>query len=361
MKTLFSLLAICLCFGLYAQKHESPYVFDGRSFSFDMPKGYTNTDATDPSFQFYDRSSANNNQNEFENYFIFGLFHKNNIPDFGDENPGENFLEAFVSSMVEDHDEFTVENHALNSGKEFTIAKTKSTMGEIFEEPRDFYAAVTDFGEVLIICMWFDLEMTGSAKEFYATVDSYKEYETDRENAFFYDVEAYEEGPFFENSLYETELYYEDIFFGDEEDREAIEQSFSWEEEFGDEFPELMIAYAFIDYESESWMGGVKVFSGGTASNYTADAQKLAALQNVFDDHEITRIQSTGRTIKGNSLSFSEFDYQCTANEYRAVKFYTSEYKGEMLFILVYGTELMSATFTDEYENFVKTMWFLEY
>lgn len=140
---------------------------------------------------------------------------------------------------------------------------------------------------------------------------------------------------FSENSMYETKFSYGSIDFYEIYNDKS---NCIWDEEFGSNYPELLLAVMAVDEEQSAYIGGLKVFSGGTSTDFQSASSKLEAVQEVFKVHYITGIQQSGE-LEGEEFNFNVFNINHQSKLHPSQKLYITTCRGEMLFILTYAYE----------------------
>ncbi|XOV68803.1 MAG: hypothetical protein ACFHU9_06395 [Fluviicola sp.] len=356
MKYLIALLALILTNSSFSQNFtESKYVHEGRSYHFVVPNSYDELPAGDDEMSAYCRDLMSIEAGEMTDIILVG-----NI-----WNDDEKDLDALMSDaefdILEDVKDPEISSYVTSKGKEFRTVK-----GEVNffgEDPSNGFIGITTFGEVIVIVGIFDLEdgETVDPSLLTAMLNSYSEYETDRENQFFPTSENWDdiEDIGFENNLYETNLIYDNTGFFPEYDEDS---DWFWDEDWSDEYMELLLAYGYYnlnDDEEDAPGCGMKVFSGGYSDNYKTDLSKLVALQKVFPSHYIEGIAAEG-TVAGDEFNFKTYTVSSSAYGYAKQKLYVTEVNGETVFILSYFTQEPTESLENEMENVVKTFDYLD-
>lgn len=376
---LYLLFIFCLPTALTAQvSYESDYVSNGKTFSIDLPSGYKSLGGDDAGMEFYSRdknASLSSQEPPEKNAVILAMMPFNFGLALDSESAdvviGE-LMGEFITSetIVESRDKTT------KDGQYFRIGSAMTEPDEDIGDPVLMNVGLTLFEEVLFIVYWFDFEGSQDDSEFNSMIDSYKVFATDKENGF--DIELYEEeldyeesnhegyydenieDVFFINNLYDSKFKYEMIFF--EVEIQGDLDYPTWEEDWEREYPELMIAYIYNRYgEDETFVeGGVKVFSGGAQSNYTTEPSKLDAVQNVFEEYDITNL-SNKRTITRGDNRFDKYDLSYIKGDSdKPSVLYTLNYGGETFFFLVYETPDVSTEFISAAEDFITSFIVIE-
>lgn len=269
--------------------------------------------------------------------------------------------------MLEEVEAAEVTEFVNRNGHSFLMATGK--VDDFEEDLSNVYFAMTMFEEVMVIVAFIDIEdghdFDRSLLE--AVLQSYSEYDTDRENAFY----PYEEEPYneewegemfgFKNNMYETNLDYGNAGFFPPYVEDETEEWF-WDEDWSQEYLELLLAYGYYHLESEddsNPLCGIKVFSGGYSDNFKSDLQKLIALQKVFPSHYIEGISAQG-TLVGEEFAFKSYAVTSSAFEFSKHVLYITEINGEMVFFLSYFREIPSAELDMKMKEVIKTFDYMQ-
>lgn len=360
MRISITLIALLSLFQSLAQEtFVSPYVIDGKSFEMKIPNGFYDTHSGDNTMAMYSKDPDFNIDSEelpTEDVIVLGLLGK--VPEFNEES-----FREMVDEMTYSDEMNLIEQPSILTRNGQTFYKAAAS--GVFEgiNLHRVYLIASDYKGVMVLCMYLQINSSTDAsvkKDLEYLFNNFKEVSTDRENDYFTDEDFndYDEydmsDEFYQNSMYETGLAYEDVFF------EEGESDFGWEENYDESFPELLLAYQYwVEDDADIWnVGGVKVFSGGDAESYASSAAKLEALQAVFPYNNITDISLVG-DVAGETHSFKKYRVVSNSEDPKTEVIYTTEYAGELVFILIETYEGPSDEFISAYEPFVKTLWFM--
>lgn len=352
MKTVFTLIILACVSLVNAQStYESPYVNEGKSYKFVVPEKFhlISDESQEMSLYSVDPELDMDAEKPTADCIILGVVEN-------DENmTPEDMLKEIVSleSLPEDVE---VEEFSAKSGQQFVLAS--GNLGIVDEDNFKSYIGASVYGDVIAVCMLIDVEddHNSDMKNLKDVLRTFEEYTTDRENAFvFYseEWEDWEDEPYFDNSEYTTVLNYMSLEFGDA--YEEVESN-HWEEEMGMDFPELLLAYAFVNQEEGRFEGGIKVFSGGPGENFRSTAEKLEAAQKIYHGHGILNI-SNMTEVHGDQFTFARYDVeQGKTDGATSQHLYITHCEGDIVFVLAYETEEASDYFKATLEDFVKSM-----
>ena len=326
MKSFSTLIAILLSVSTYAQLvHESPYVSDNKSFKFTIPEIFYSVE--------FDASLKNRS-----NYCSSPTI------DFETEKIEDDFITIELSkagpsaNMKEEYEELKklpqyshMEAMTLKNGQFFVLSFELTTDSKGNESSN--YMAYTYFDDALVSILLYDYDNkhVWTTQQFKSIIESFEIYETDREGTYDPEEKVIEYG----NSMYETKFSYGSIDFYEIYNDKS---NCIWDEEFGSNYPELLLAVTAVDEEQSAYIGGLKVFSGGTSTDFQSASSKLEAVQEVFKVHYITGIQQSGE-LEGEEFNFNVFNINHQSKLYPSQKLYITTCRGEMLFILTYAYE----------------------
>lgn len=364
MKQLITLLALTIVGTTYSQNfHEGAYVYEGTSFRFVVPNDYEAMPTFDDEFIAYVTDLNGMMEGRISDLLMIGQ--TADAAGITNEELINNYEELELN-ILREVEAAEISVFTNRSGRQFLTAAGK--VDDFEEDLSNVHFGMTVFGEVLVMVAFVDVadghDYDKSLLE--AVLQSYTEYETDRENTFFpYEEEyneMYEDEAFgFENSLYETNLSYDNIGFFPEFD-EDVESDWFWDEDWSDEYLELLLAYGYYninDDEDSKPICGAKVFSGGYTDNYKSDLNKLVALQTVFPTHHIEGISAKG-TLSGEMFEFKSYNVNSGAFEFSKQQVYTTEVHGELVFILCYFIDEPTEALEAQMKLLVKTFDYLD-
>lgn len=358
MKYLIALLALTTSGLTFSQNFfEAPYVHEGRSFRFVIPDSYDEMPMGDPEMSIFCRDLYSMESGDMTDIVLVG-----NVMNEDNQSLDELMADAEFD-ILEDVKDPEIDVFVNRSGKEFRTVK--GLVNFFGDSPSEGYIGITTFEEVVVIVGVFDLEDGEEVDPslLSAVLQSYSEYDTDRASVYPLPSEDWEdlEEFGFKNSLFETNLSYDLTGFFPETD-EDVENEWFWDEDWSQEYLELLLAYGYYninDEDDSNPICGIKVFSGGYADNYKTDLNKLVALQKVFPDHYIEGISANG-SVSGDEFELKTYDVTSTAFEFSKHKLYVTEVQGETVFILSYFKDVPTETLEAEMESVVKTFDYLD-
>lgn len=352
MKLFASLLLLVASQTSIAQVfYESPYVNEGKSFTIKLPNGNKHIGMIEDGTHLYS-TNPNMKVDQMEapesNGYVIGIV------------PNEDHLtfEEIIQHPIlfEDEDFENSKEITTKSNHQFLLLEGNIELDG--EDKMHVILATGIFDEVLVLVLYFDIEekiVEHPFKEISTLLESYTIVETDRENAFFFEhyYEDFSDMSTFLNEGFETSLSFEEIYF-----EEELKEGSQWSNDFNEDYPELLTAYSYevlqMDEDDDISVivqGGLKIFSGGDALNYQNTESKLAAIQDVYADYEITSIE-VDEELEGDYFTFEKYKVSCPESN-DLLDLYSVVYYDEMLFVLAYSTEDMLSEFESTYESFI--------
>lgn len=361
MKLSFAIFIILSAIQSNAQtKFESPYVNDGKSFEVKIPVDfYESTMAAGP-FTIYSKDinvDTHTDEGPTKDLMMTGVF--------------DNFFSRemsfseFTDIITAEEDGLTLIDSPVTIERNNRVFHSAGYTGTFQDtDLHRFYIYATEYKEVAFILIYIQLNESTSTivkKDLEFLMNNFTEITTDRESEFDsmldYDNENSEdvefEENFYRNSKFETALTYDDIFFYDED------LNLGWEENFDEDFPELLIAFDYLIEENNEYIsyGGVKAFSGGNANSYSSTGAMLKSLQIVFPLNKITAI-TFNEEVEGTEHTLKKYSIISNSDEMKTEAVYTTLYNGEMIFMLCESYGESTEEFLLTSESFVKSLWF---
>ena len=265
------------------------------------------------------------------------------------------FDELLEENAESNQEELIVSSFQTSSQKDFRTLKGKVSF--FTEKTIPTMIGISEFNEILTIVVIVDgddgHEIDASLLE--AMLSSYKEVETDRENAFFpYEEPMNESDPRYLNNQFPTDLSHDFINLYPEITWETDAERF-WESDWREDYQELLLAFMFTQIEGAEAFAGIKIFSGGY-DDYTSGLDKLMALQKVFPSHSIEGLTNEETTLEGEMFSFKKYSIQSGSFEFTKQLLYITKIGKETVFVLGYMTEEPTDEMETEIENVVKTL-----
>lgn len=189
MKNLLAaILLFCAIYGYGQTKYESPYVTQGKSYSFEVPESIEERGATRKGivhstvYSRFDGTEIISETSPVVNLgdqIQFMLLHNS------DNRSPEEFLEIMRATNEKSDITVEVEKYTTASGFEFMTSITNTITDDV---AGTMYLAGKVYKDVIIMCTILDVddghELDKSLVQ--SVLDSFKEYETDRENTFDY-------------------------------------------------------------------------------------------------------------------------------------------------------------------------------
>lgn len=358
MKHLILLLAITVSSISFSQNFfESPYVSEGRSFRFVVPNSFEEMPIGDPEMSVFCRDISSVEMGEMTDVVLIGNMMNDDNKDL------DGLMEDVAFDILKDVKNPVIDVYFNRAGKEFRTIKGE--VGFFGDAPSEGYIGVTTFEGVIVIVGIFDNEDEDEVDPtlLTAVLESYTEYDTDRESEYPLQDDEWEDTEEFgfKNSMYETNLTYDMTGFFPEFE-EAMESEWFWDEDWSEAYQELLLAYGYYnvnDEDDSNPLCGIKVFSGGSQDQYKSDLNKLIALQKVFPSHYIDGISAKG-ALSGDEFSFTSYDVTTSGFEYTSHTLYITEVHGEMVFLLSYFAGEPTETLKAELVDVVKTFDYME-
>lgn len=358
MKILLLAISLILSSALQAQTdYESPYVYEGKTFTLTFPSGYYHIPefnsndgmmlTTDPNFDASSLDGAPSNIN------TLAIFYMDRI------TAGED-VQSFVETEITDDQETEV--LTVPTYKTLDIAQLASLTVKVEDDNLDImYTGILHFGEHRIMLMLIpkaDEIAAKDQKDFESLINSLRVIETDKENELFTkgliddDLDDFE---FFANTKFETNFSYDDIFF------EAEETMLNWQEY--EDLDQATLLSSYINYKTvgdkRSSSGMIKVFSAGELSQYPDIASKVEALHTIFPQHMFKTItaKSSFRNTDDN-LEIIEYSFMIgTKAPTKVQAVYSVIEQGELIFIVVEKGENSTDNVGSSARSFIETLW----
>lgn len=356
MKLLFSALFVLLSLSVFSQEfYNSKNVNNGQSYQFSVPSKFELIPMGDDEFAMYVEDLDAAMEGDFSDCLIFGILTND------DGLPIDELMDEVQIDILSDVENAKTDSYKTPSGKLFYTVSGNLLF--LKDEPTPVLLAFSTFKDVIVVTGIMGMEPTREVdpSTFYSVLNSYKEYSTDRENAFFPE-EEFEDNDFL-NNQFETSLSYDYIDFLPEypnEDTPASEKII-WIEDWNQEYPELLLAYIYVyDAQEQEELCGIKIFSGGSAEGYTGTNEQLLALKKVLPSHYIDGI-TPKESFAGDDFNFQQYEVQSSGFEYEGQVLYTTEIRGEIVFLLGYFNGEPTPELSEEMETLVKTLFYEVY
>ncbi len=355
MKNLITLLTITLASLSFGQNfHEGTYVYEGSSFRFVVPDDFQVMETSNPEFKAYVTDLDGVMEGNMSDMLMIGQ--TADVRDITNEDLISKYEEIELD-LLQELEAAEIKVFTNRNGQDFLTAVGK--VDDFEEDLTDVYLGMTVFREVLVIVAFIDLkdgnDFDKSLLE--AVLQSYTEYGTDRDNAFFpfEEEEAIEEEPRFQNDKFYTELSYEFIDVFPEITPEDESAELYWEEDWRHDYSELLLAYFYTGTHGSNGYAGIKIFSGGR-DNYSSGLKKLSAVQKIFPDHNINGLKNEEQTLKGDMFEFEKYSVQSSNEEFGTELLYVTKIKGETVFVLANYTNSPYEITEEEVEKVVLTL-----
>lgn len=347
------LIALLILGSANAQvQYESPHVKNGKTIFFDLPKGFFKIEDSDYEGNILFTTQEGIEYDEVEKERInLGMLAI--INESTEESSFQVMIDELKTELIEPNKELVVlaepEISKVN-GRDFMTAAFKGEMeGEIMNA---VYFSVTVFGDYNIIIAYYALEGIEdylSYKSFKKIMASWKEVATTREDEMtqtVYSDEDFSDQDMFEdvfdtdynNDFFDTQISYYDIL------PDAGE---NWSEP-ADDNTHLLSEFSFKENN-----GSIKIFSGGSFSNYSTDKEVAAAIQLVMD-------LPTRLSLKKDS-EFSNEDHHFQLYSISGGGTITSVYStlvnNELVFFVIDGGSNPVPDFKPAVRDFMLNMW----
>ena len=328
--------------------YESAHVKDGKTVQIEVPDGYFEVEGRTSmmSMLYANQEGLNPDEMDFEDVPVglLAIMHQER----GDKTM-ESLKEELSEEIEKGRDEVKMiaelSTIKMNGG-EFLVAGFEGNL--VDESIQRMYFGTREFGDYFIMISYIatkEIEEFMSFKSFKGILESWKEVDTDKEDAMtlFADMleyddyeEVYETD--YKNDLFETEFTYFDVFpdFGEE-----------WDEPM-DENSHLLCEFV---YKTDK--GSVKVFSGGSASSYPSEEEMADAIQLAMD-------WSQNMSLKYNSEFSNEdhlFRLYTISGGGTMTSVYASQISDEMVFFVVDGGDDPAPEFKPAVRDLMLTMW----
>lgn len=321
--------------------YESPHVKDGKTVKFTLPKGYFEVinGTYEGNSVYVQRENVNM---EVDNLDEMGLGILSVMHVEVDGQTLASLVDNIKAEMIAENKNLTIIDEPKISkvnGRDCFYAAMKGDVdGEIMNA---LYFQAIEFGDYFVMISYFAYDGTTAVMpyaDFKKIIATWSEVATDREDGMMFEEfdEEYETN--YVNDYFVTSLTYYDILpdYGD-----------LWEEPM-EENSHLLAEFTFKEVH-----GNVKVFSGGSSSDYPTKEALAGAIQKVLEiDSKISlKLEST----------FSNEDH--TFNLYtingggKVSSVYTTEVNEEIVFFVVDEGESPLPDFKPAVRDFMLTMW----
>ncbi len=333
-------------------EYESPHVKDGKTIRFTLPEGYF--EVANGSFEGNEMFASQEGIDlDFDDIDKLPIGVLAVIHVLIEEQTLASFKTDLTKELIDQNDGIIVvsQPEIVNiNGRDCMQAGFK---GEIEQEPfGGIYFSVVEFGDYFIVISYYAAQQIINLldyNEFEKIIASWKEIETTREDElpepedFYserdkeYDFEETEETNYI-NDLFETEISSFDVLpdVGDNWDMPLDENS-----------------HLLAEFSYKKDNGTVKVFSGGSESNYSTDKELAAAIQLVMD-------LPTRLSLKKNSQFSNEdhfFQLYTISGGGTKSSVYITVVNNELVFFVVDGGSNPIPDFKPAVRDFMLTMW----
>ena len=321
--------------------YESAHVKDGKTMRITIPEG----------FYFVDGTSFDGNAM----YATQEGLHYDQISEEGKES-------GLIAILHEPHEGQTIESFAQELKVEFSEMGEKATIlqdpkvlkldgrkcvvagitGEMDgENVRGIYFGGVMFGDYLIVLGYYARESVHdvlSFDEFEQMMRSWEEISTSKEDEMLSEDEMEDYSIYFQNDLFETEISYHDVL---------PDVGIDWLDAI-DYSGHLL---SMFSYKNDN--GFLKVFSGGSTSNYPSDEEKARAIEKAMDWGQTMTL--TYKSQFSNEDHF--FKLYSISGGGTMSSVYTTIVNRELVFFVVDGGAKPAEEFKPAVRDFMLTMW----
>lgn len=358
MKYLLPLLFLFTTFTSFTQQnHESVYVHDSESFRFTLPDNFQGETSREGIADFYFRNisqEADKDSNSLSDMIMITM------------SPAENATNTagLFHAVKERNEEITLEvitgSHKTSSGH--TFEKVFGMYDNITGELVPAFAASIQFHELSILIMLIDIDdgVDIAPETFDAFLESYTTYQTDKESTYIPMEElvytpSTEGMTTFYNANFETELFYT-FFSMFPETFDFTNFDGSWEEDWRQDYPELISAYYFEPSSEEQLNScGVKMFSSGVSSAGNNALSLLSNLQEVIPSHYIETLNKVG-LMNGEHFVFTKYNVTSSAYQFADQHVYETSILGESVVLLLYFDIPPTEGFQKQIETILRSL-----
>jgi hypothetical protein len=383
------------CQLLFAQSiFESAYVFEGKTFQLTIPPNYYSAIGLENNMVYFSEKKGLKMEDlkdgkDLNGFMIMQLPKNGKTFDDMLNEISSNLIESSVTfNSVPEKKKINNENYIFTSVDIKNVGTINPHVSMYIGEFGDYFyllncygnnsktvAEVDDFSKKIISSFKIiktTKESTIYTYPFYVEEDIEDDYTEEIDESNNYDIEEFgmsngagnygyveNDSEFYINALFETSLTYEDSYF------EYEDISDNWSESYdGDK--ELLIASDYYNALDEK-EGSVKLFSAGKISNYPTLKDYVTALALVYPEFQNAQITMSGdfagdfSSLTEIILSFKKYDVKferTTPSSF--VDLFTTTYKGELVFVVVYKDNNASNHFISDYLNLVKSLLFFE-
>jgi hypothetical protein len=330
--------------------YESPHVKNGRTFQFNLPKGYFEiSNSPNHAEAVYTKQKGL----DFEKISIdtlsigrIGIVHAPKVLFIS-----ETFLSDAVDQLKKDNEEIIIthelEERVIN-GFTCTLAGFKGRIGG--EELTGAYLWSFSFGDYYVLVTYFELEGAAEVMDFASfeeIIYSLSEVETSKKNQLYVAPESNEVDKSFvqeillehyKNDVFETKLSPLDI---------VPELSDNWM------VPMEGNTHLLFELVYKRDKGSINIFSGGLAEKFTSEQAMSAAIEQVLGSSSNLKLVFK-QAFFGEQLEFYEYE---VSNGGAIVTLYTSLVNEELIFFVVDQQEDLGENYPTEAKNCVVSIW----
>ena len=352
MKFLHFLL-LFFAFPLSAQTtFESPYVFEGKTLQFEIPKGFKLAEPfSDEEILVYALDTAGFSNIDFYEMDEWpipkGIFYTYASKTLWEEELNlQELADNLEEVLYEIGDAYLVEDPVYSVRQNFPFFTATFTYeGDMVLFDQVNLSAI-DFGDYFFFIGTFTESHKDSGLMSYldeAMSKSITIVETDKENALI---------PW-EEMIHMTESYSVHSKIESDDLKFRKESSNFWT----DGYPETYLRHFDYGPPNAQIQGSVMLFSAGVDTDSLDDNALLEVLKSAYERYPIESVKSIG-TVTGEHFTFKKYSVSGNELTTKFVKqIYTTPFEGELLIIIVKRGEYTTNTFTASYETFVKSLY----
>jgi len=341
---LLFLLALTFCGESIAQTvYESPHVHGGKTIQCIIPSEFflVNGSENKASQQFATNPEFNPESDNVDSaeVGVLSIFHS---PIEGQSL--ESLMEILIDQLADDETIVIARSPDVEeiNGRQFLVTAYLNGVSEGRLER--VFIGITDFGDYLVNMVYFSTEPISDQMTVGVFMDilaTWNEKETSRVDGMQEeDISPIEEeqSTAYKNDLFETKLTYEDVL-PDHVDH--------WDE------PAEQNSHLLCEFTYKENHGSIKIFSGGSTSNYPSDEEKARAIEKAMEWNQ-------PMTLTLNSQFSNEehfFKLYSISGGGTMTSVYTTIVNRELVFFVVDGGDDPDEGFKPSVRDFMLTMW----
>lgn len=355
LRKFFCFLFLFISFPISAQTtFESPYVFEGKTLQFEIPKGFKLAEPfSDEEVVIYALDTAgfaNMDYYDFEEWPVpKGIFYAYASKSLMEEISLRDFAENIEDWLYEVGDASLLAKPIYSEKENCPFLTSKFTFEGDMTLFQQVNMSAIEFGDYFFFIGTFNVSKEDSGLMSFLNETMSKSIsivETEKENALIPWEELIEIS---ESYSVRSNLDSYSLTF-------RKNSSNYWSNGMAEDYL-LKFDYGAPDAQIQ---GSVILFSAGVDTDSLDDKGFLEVLKAEYDRYPIESVKSIG-TVTGEHFTFKKYTASGDDLTTKFVKqIYTTTYKGELIIIIVKRGEYTTSNFSTNYEPFVKSLYTLE-